>query len=140
MSDVPFQALSPTTSEPAQVAGPSTSRTTARKRVRCDSDSKDQRPPEKMYKGHEDTDTDTEMDGLIDSSQSSSSSSPLPRTTLGSTAVALRKSKLYHRDERYYFEDGSCILLVVDTLFNVCDATLFFHILCFENYRSIVRF
>lgn len=89
-----------------------------RKRGRRDSDSnsKDQRPPSKMYKG-EDTDTDNEMDGLMFSS--SSSSSPTVTQTQDAGITSVQKQRTYHRDEKYYFEDGSCVLRVADVLFNV---------------------
>jgi hypothetical protein len=37
-------------------------------------------------------------------------------------AALLGVQSTYKRDTNYYFEDGSCILLVEDTLFNVCAA------------------
>jgi hypothetical protein len=83
-----------------------------RKRVRCDSDP--QGRPEKMYKGYEDANTDTEMEAASSASSSSSASS----------ACALLVSEpdnqiSWNRDEEFYMEDGSCILLVGDILFNV---------------------
>ena len=68
-----------------------------------------------MYKGYEDTNTDTEVEGLM--SQSSASSS-------ASSACALLVSGLesqcpWKRDEEFYMDDGSCVLLVGDILFNV---------------------
>ena len=69
-----------------------------------------------MSKGYDDTDTDTEMDGLLCSPSGSLSNSPLPPITV-SIPIHQKSSK---RDESYYFEDGSCVLLVEDTLFNVC--------------------
>ena len=70
-----------------------------------------------MYKGFENTNIDTEMDGLISASSSSASSS-------ASSACALLVSELdgqcsWKRDEEFYMEDGSCVLLVGDILFNV---------------------
>jgi hypothetical protein len=32
----------------------------------------------------------------------------------------LAMAQSYPRDDTYYYEDGSCVLLVEDTLFNVC--------------------
>jgi hypothetical protein len=93
---------------------PSTVVAVVRKRGRCDSDP--QGRPEKMYKGYEDANTDTEMDseGLMSASSSSSASS----------ACALLVSEIdnqnsWKRDEEFYMEDGSCVLLVGDILFNV---------------------
>ena len=67
--------------------------------------------PEKMYKGYDDTNTDT------DGSPSSASSS-------ASSACALLVSESecqcpWKRDEEFYLEDGNCVLLVGDILFNV---------------------
>jgi hypothetical protein len=92
---------------------PSTVVAIVRKRGRCDSDS--QGRPEKMYKGYDDTNTDTEMEGLLSPSSASSSAS---------SACALLVSELdsqcsWKRDEEFYMEDGSCVLLVGDILFNV---------------------
>ena len=92
---------------------PSTVVAIVRKRGRCDSDP--QGRPEKMYKGYEDTNTDTEMEGLMAPSSSSSSTS---------SACALLVSEPesqspWKRDEEFYMEDGSCVLLVGDILFNV---------------------
>ncbi|KAF8157847.1 hypothetical protein B0H34DRAFT_706377 [Crassisporium funariophilum] len=85
---------------------------TVRKRGRCDSDP--QGPPGKISKGYDDIDTDTEMEGLI---CSSTSSSPLPAP---SQVVGLPSNgTTWHRDEEYYLEDGSCVFLVGETLFNV---------------------
>lgn len=89
-----------------------------RKRGRRDSDSNskdiDQRPPFKMSRS-EDTDTDNEMDGLMCSSSSSSS----PTVAQAESVGRIQKQRIYHRDEKYYFEDGSCVLRVADVLFNV---------------------
>jgi hypothetical protein len=90
-----------------------------RKRGRCDSLSHEHRPPEKISKGYDDTDTDTEMDGLLYSPSSSPSNSPLPHVAATMPQGMLIHRKAFKRDELYYFEDGSCVLLVGDTLFNV---------------------
>lgn len=98
------------------VADPSPSTSIpGRKRGRCDSLPHEHRPPGKISKGYDDTDTDTEMEGLLCSPSGSLSNSPLPLITV-STTIPQKSSK---RDESYYFEDGSCVLLVEDTLFNV---------------------
>ena len=106
-----FTPLPPAIDTP--FARPSTVVEIVRKRGRCDSDP--QGRPEKMYKGYEDTNTDTEMEGLMSSSSASSSAS---------SACALLVSELdcqgsSKRDEEFYMEDGSCVLLVGDILFNV---------------------
>ena len=107
-----------------------------RKRGRCDSDS--QGRPEKMYKAYEDTNTDTEMEGLMSSSSASSSAS---------SACALLVSEhdnkcSWKRDEEFYMEDGSCVLLVGDILFNVshqCSIMISLETK-FRFTRSIVQF
>ncbi|CAA7262792.1 unnamed protein product [Cyclocybe aegerita] len=81
----------------------SSSSGSSRKRGRCDSDTQDQRPRGKMSKAYDDVDTDSEMEALV-----------CPTSCL-QTAAGLRLK----RDDRYYFEDGSCVFLVEDTLFNV---------------------
>jgi len=90
-----------------------------RKRGRCDSDP--QGRPEKMYKGYEDTDTDTEMEGSMRTSSASSSSTSCAS---GHPASEVDKSlqncqRSWRRDGEFYMEDGSCVLLVGDILFNV---------------------
>lgn len=106
------------------------------------------RPPEKMYKSYDDVDTDTEMEGLVceGSTDSSPSASPTQRSSmltnkLSSNAEGKRKGSdvlpppvvanknhvqiekreftTRKRDEQFYLEDGSCVFLVEDTLFNV---------------------
>jgi hypothetical protein len=78
-----------------------------------------------MSRADDDTDTDADMDGLVQvcgSTSSSCSSSPLPGSATSSSQVheMLRARSLqYKRDEIYYFEDGSCIILIEDTLFNI---------------------
>ena len=84
-----------------------------RKRGRCDSDP--QGRPEKMYKRYDDTNTDTEMEGLMSASSASSSASSAC-ALLVSEPDCQGSSK---RDEEFYMEDGSCVLLVGDVLFNV---------------------
>jgi hypothetical protein len=105
-----FNSLPPANDTP--FSRPSTVVAIVRKRGRCDSDP--QGRPEKMYKGYEDTNTDTEMEALMSASASSSASS----------ACAFLVSDLdgqcsWKRDEEFYMEDGSCVLLVGDILFNV---------------------
>ena len=95
-------------------ARPNTVVAVVRKRGRCDSDP--QGRPEKMYKGYDDANTDTEMEGLMSASSSTTSSA--------SSACALLVSELdnqssWKQDEEFYMEDGSCVLLVEDILFNV---------------------
>ena len=108
-----------------------------RKRGRCDSDQ--QGRPEKMYKGYEDTNTDTEMEGLPSSSLASSSTS-----SAGALVVSELDSQCpWKQDEEFYMEDGSCVLLVGDILFNVCDQISFMIYLetefCFyEVHRSVL--
>jgi len=104
--------------------GPSTS-SPGRKRGRCDSLPQEHRPPGKMSKGYDDTDTDTEMEGLLCSPSGSLSTLSLP--IIAATTPVLQKSS--KRDESYYFEDGSCVLLVDDTLFNVSFFFFFFFFL-----------
>ena len=87
-----------------------------RKRGRCDSDP--QGRPEKMYKGNEDTDTDTEMEGLMCASSTSSASSASAHL-VSEIDASLPSERSWRRDEEFYMEDGSCILLVGDILFNV---------------------
>ncbi|KAF8962974.1 hypothetical protein BDZ97DRAFT_1662232 [Flammula alnicola] len=54
------------------------------------------------------------------SSSSSCTNSPLPSTSAAVLQLSiLSKHKSFTRDEEYYFEDGSCVLLVDDVLFNV---------------------
>lgn len=88
-----------------------------RKRGRCDSDPQGRRP-EKMYKGYEDTDTDTEMEGLMCASLSSASSASATHLVL-ETEGSFPNRRLWKRDEEFYIEDGSCVFLVEDILFNV---------------------
>jgi len=88
----------------------------SRKRIRCESDPKDSscsQPPEKMmYKGPEDRiDTAFVIEGLV----CSPNFSPLISPTQRSVSELLPSWK---RDDQFYLEDGSCILLVEDTLFN----------------------
>ena len=96
-----------------------------RKRGRCDSGPHDARPPEKMSKNYDEIDTDTEMEGLVCSTSSSPSISHSPILEPSSSKINLRRptqivaSEPRKRDEKYYLEDGSCVLLVGDTLFNV---------------------
>ena len=89
-----------------------------RKHGRCDSEP--QGRPEKMSKGYEHTDhTDTEMESFMRPSSSSSASSAsayLVSEIEGSLTDCKRSWK---RDEEFYLEDGSCVLLVGDILFNV---------------------
>jgi len=90
-----------------------------------------------------DTDGDAEMDpiavnDLIYPSSSSNESVALSmrqfekkpaQTTVNTTYADVVKEfnkTIYKRDDAYYFEDGSCVLLVGDTLFNVCWADLHF--------------
>jgi len=105
---------------------PLSSTSSRRKRGRCDSHSHEHRPPEKISKGYDDTDTDTEMDGLLCSPSSSLSNSPLPLVTTTISQEMLIHRKSFKRDESFYFEDGSCVLLVEDTLFNVSLHLFFF--------------
>ena len=84
-----------------------------RKRGRCDSDP--QGRPEKMYKGYEDTNIDTEMDGLMSASSASSSAS----SACALLVPEVDSKRSWKRDEEFYMEDGSCVLLVGDILFNV---------------------
>lgn len=78
-----------------------------------------------MSRGDDDTDTDADMDGLVHvcgSTSSSCSGSPLPGSATSSSQVheMLRtRSVNYTRDDTYYFEDGSSIILIEETLFNV---------------------
>ena len=88
-----------------------------RKRGRCDSDL--QGRPEKMYKGHEDTDTDTEMEGSMSASSALSASSSSARVVSDVCGSLPNYQQSWKRDEEFYMEDGSCVLLVGDTLFNV---------------------
>ena len=107
-----FQFTSITPANDTPFTRPSTVVAIIRKRGRCDSDP--QGRPEKMYKGYEDTNIDTEMDGSMSALSASSSSA--------SSACALLVSELdgqWKRDEEFYLEDGSCVLLVGDILFNV---------------------
>jgi hypothetical protein len=92
---------------------PSTVVAIVRKRGRCDSEP--QGRPEKMYKGYGDTNTDTEMEGLMSQSSASSSAS----STCALVASELDGQCPWKRDEEFYMEDGSCVLLVGDILFNV---------------------
>ncbi|KAH9480809.1 hypothetical protein JR316_0007409 [Psilocybe cubensis] len=116
-------STSTATSRTSQVAA-QTRPQTHRKRVRSDSADSPRdthRPREKnqkMFKAHgfEDTDTDTEMDAIIEPASASTSN----LVTEGKEKGKERETaKTFVRDERYYFEDGSCVLLVQDTLFNV---------------------
>ena len=105
-----FTALPP--ANDTSFTRPSTVIAIVRKRGRCDSDP--QGRPEKMYKGYE-TNTDTEMESFMSPSSTSSSAS---------SACALLVPELdsqcpWKRDEEFYMEDGSCVLLVGDILFNV---------------------
>ncbi|PPQ95264.1 hypothetical protein CVT26_014838 [Gymnopilus dilepis] len=118
----------------------SSSRSAARKRLRRDSDARSRDRSGKMSKSSHsepDGDTDTEMaiESLM-SSQSSiaespvSTSGPASSSTLVdiedksqastlASSLAFRLKPAYKHDETYYFEDGSCVLLIQDTLFNV---------------------
>ncbi len=75
-----------------------------------------------MHKGHDDR-FDTEVNFSSNSSliQESHEKSPsgVPKVT-----EAL-PSQFWKRDEEFYMEDGSCVLLVGDTLFNVVDDSTF---------------
>ena len=86
-----------------------------RKRGRCASDSDPQGRPEKMYRGYEDTNTDTEMEGLMSPPSASSSAS----SACAPLVSELDNQCSWKRDEEFYMEDGSCVLLVGDILFNV---------------------
>lgn len=117
---------------------PSTIVAKVRNRGRCASVSDPQGRPEKIYRGYGDTNTDTEMEGSMSPSSASSSAS---------SACALLVSELdsqctWNRDEEFYMEDGSCVLLVGDILFNVGHQSSFMIYLetefCFT--RSTVRF
>jgi len=99
-----------------------------RKRIRCDSDPKDgHKSSQKVYKGRNDIDIDTEMEGLVCSASDSPLSSPTqsncPESSSsnvkGSKTLSLPPLPTWKRDDHFYLEDGSCILLVGDTLFNV---------------------
>ena len=84
-----------------------------RKRARCDSDP--QGRPEKMYKAYEDTnDADTEMEGSMSASSSASSA-----CALSVSEIDVNSQRSWKRDEEFYIEDGSCVFLVQDILFNV---------------------
>ena len=111
------------------VSDPSTSTpSSGRKRGRCDSHPHEHRPPGKMSKGYDDTDTDTEMEGLLCSPSGSLLNSPLPIIAVSTP----NHQKSFKRDESYYFEDGSCVLLVEDTLFNVS-----LHLFLLELFSTI---
>lgn len=70
-----------------------------RKRVRCESPTS-QSPPGKTRSTSVDSDMEVE-------------------------AAILGMRRRYRRDPTYYLEDGSCILLVEDTLFNVSALSIF---------------
>ena len=114
-----FQFTPVPTANDAPFTRPSSVVAIVRKRGRCDSDPQGRRP-EKMYKGYENTNIETEMEGLMSASSVSSSAS---------SACALLVSELesqcsWKRDEEFYLEDGSCVLLVGDILFNVRSSML----------------
>jgi hypothetical protein len=71
-----------------------------------------------MHKGHDDR-FDTEVNCSSNSSfiqgSHEMSSSGIPKVT------EAWPSQFWKRDEEFYMEDGSCVLLVGDTLFNVVD-------------------
>ena len=98
-----------------------------RKRIRCDSDPKGgHQSSQKVYKGRNDIDTDSEMEGLVSSANSSPLSSPTQGTCPESSSTNVKGSRTlssplptWKRDDHFYLEDGSCVLLVGDTLFNV---------------------
>ena len=114
-----FQFTSLPPANDTSLTRPNTVVAIVRKRGRCDSDQ--QGRPEKMYKGYEDTNTDTEMEGLPSSSLASSSTS-----SAGALVVSELDSQCpWKQDEEFYMEDGSCVLLVGDILFNVCDQISF---------------
>ncbi|PPQ64840.1 hypothetical protein CVT24_008205 [Panaeolus cyanescens] len=104
------------------IAGPSTLVTavTVRKRGRCDSDPQTGaggRPPEKMSRSHDDdNDTDTEMDTLMGTLTPNSSIQSL---TSEIQLQRVERPNNWRRDDDFYYEDGSCIILVEDVLFNV---------------------
>jgi hypothetical protein len=111
MSTFQFASLPPANENPA-TQPPSTVVAVVRKRGRCDSDP--QGRPEKMYKGY-DTDTDTEMEGLTSASSSASSACALLVSEIDANGQRCSSK----RDEEFYMEDGSCVFLVGDILFNV---------------------
>lgn len=94
---------------------------TVRKRGRCDSDPQtgaSGRPPGKMPKSHDDdNDTDTEMDTLMNTLSPDSSMQSL---TSEIQLKQVERVNNWRRDDEFYYEDGSCIILVEDVLFNVC--------------------
>ena len=96
-------------------AGPSN---TTRKRGRSDSDPWHQRaPPGKMSKPHDVIDNDHNTRNLPGPSSEKSTHTPLPTVT-ESLLQSYKLSDVRH-DDSYYFDDGSCVLLVNNVLFNV---------------------
>ena len=65
-----------------------------------------------MHKEHDDQ-FDTEVHSSDSSGSHEKSSSGNPKVT------EAWPSQFWKRDEQFYMEDGSCVLLVGDTLFNV---------------------
>ena len=108
-----FQFAIPLAPNDSPTQPPTTVVTVVRKRGRCDSDP--QGRPEKMYKGYEVTNIDTEMEGLV------SALSPASPTSSGLllSEIDPNSQRSWRRDEEFYMEDGSCVFLVGDILFNV---------------------
>jgi hypothetical protein len=62
-----------------------------------------------------DTDSDAEMEGLASASSSASSACALLLSEIDANGQCCSLK----RDEEFYMEDGSCVFLVGDILFNV---------------------
>lgn len=78
-----------------------------------------QKTIQRMHKGHDDQ-FDTEVN--------CSSNSPLFQGSHEESSSGIPnvpEAQSWKRDEEFYLEDGSCILLVEDTLFNVVDDPTF---------------
>lgn len=70
-----------------------------------------------MSKPHDVIDNDLKMRNLPRPSSEKSTHTPLP-AVVESLLQSYKLSDVRH-DDNYYFDDGSCVLLVNDVLFNV---------------------
>ncbi len=61
----------------------------------------------------------TTVTPMLEDSSPAPKKRKLSQTLEGSSAMAQRAAIMANRDDTFYFDDGSCVLLIESTLFNV---------------------